>query len=198
MYDVPAQVCRNEIVIKKSRFISQAAPCADRAIAMTLLESSRNEFSDASHHCWAYIIGNPHSAVSAATSDDGEPSGTAGKPILNVLNHKLVGDCMDLVVRYFGGIKLGSGGLVRAYSSAAQSVMEKLSTIKKIDFERIRLHIEYSQEQELRYWLEQNNGKLHSMNYQPYVMAEVDIPAGISHAFKGWAMARKITFPDDL
>lgn len=105
---------------------------------------------------------------------------------------------MVLVVRYFGGIKLGSGGLVRAYSSAAQSVMEKLSTIKKIDFERIRLHIEYSQEQELRYWLEQNNGKLHSMNYQPYVMAEVDIPAGISHAFKGWAMARKITFPDDL
>lgn len=102
-YAVPAERTRAEIEIKKSRFIAYAQQVETREQGMQWLAEIKQQYPDARHHCWAYLIGNPSCASNAGMGDDGEPSGTAGKPILNVLQHKGVMDIMVIVVRYFGG-----------------------------------------------------------------------------------------------
>lgn len=103
--------------LKKSEFIAYAYPVTSRGQAMFHVEQLREQYPDARHFCWAYIIGDPDNTTSAGFDDDGEPSGTAGRPILNVLQHKSIGNVIVIVVRYFGGIKLGAGGLTRAYAA---------------------------------------------------------------------------------
>lgn len=162
MYLIPKAPVEVEYEIKKSRFIAWARPASTREEAMAVLSDAVNAFPDARHHCWAYLLGN---AVSAAMSDDGEPSGTAGKPILNVLQHKHVGDIMIVVIRYFGGIKLGAGGLVRAYSTAAQMAMDALETIEIQPEYRCQLVCSFAQEQPVRHWLGSHGGAVQEVNY---------------------------------
>lgn len=116
---------RFEQEIKKSRFIGIASPITSEDDARSMLDKIRSETPDATHHCWAYIVGNPEASSRIRASDDGEPSGTAGRPILAVLRHKSIGDAALVVVRYFGGTKLGSGGLTRAYASTAAETLER-------------------------------------------------------------------------
>ncbi len=125
-YPVPTGTTQCEIEIKKSRFIARATCVSCREEAMTFLKKAKSDYPDARHHCWAYLIGDPSSASSAAMNDDGEPGGTAGKPILNVIQHKGVGDVMVVVIRYFGGVKLGAGGLTRAYSGVTESLFSSM------------------------------------------------------------------------
>ena len=113
-YAVPAASCEQEYVVKRSRFIARVVPVNSRADVNAAVARAREDYPDARHHCWAYLLGPPGKAAGAGMSDDGEPAGTAGKPILNVLQHGHLGDVLVIVVRYFGGIKLGAGGLVRA------------------------------------------------------------------------------------
>jgi len=108
--------------------------------------------------------------------DDGEPSGTAGKPILNVLNHKEVGDVMVIVVRYFGGIKLGAGGLTRAYSQATQAVMELLPIKKQVKMVVIQLVCDFSLEQKVRYWVNSLHGEVLKIDYTQHVEMKVTVP----------------------
>ncbi|BFM15990.1 IMPACT family protein [Maricurvus nonylphenolicus] len=175
-YPIPAAICKTEYEIKKSRFIAWAAYAPDREAAMQLLSQAKSEYPDARHHCWAYLLGNPASAASAAMSDDGEPSGTAGKPILNVLQHKGVGDVMLVVIRYFGGIKLGAGGLVRAYSSAAQQVMEQLEIQQRVAMAEFTICCDFSQEQFLRHWLDQVQGQVIDIGYSHQVQVVISVP----------------------
>ena len=112
---------------KKSQFLGFGYPIDSREQLMFHVEQLRNQYPDARHVCYGYIIGDPHNTTSAGFDDDGEPGGTAGKPILNVLQHKGIGNCVVIVVRYFGGIKLGAGGLTRAYSSTAQAVVDNMN-----------------------------------------------------------------------
>ncbi len=113
---------REEIVISKSRFIGYAAPCADEQEALAFLQRIREEHKTATHHCYAYIIGENSGIM--RYSDDGEPGGTAGLPIMDVLrNGSLVNSCV-VVVRYFGGVLLGTGGLVRAYTQSARAAVD--------------------------------------------------------------------------
>lgn len=165
IYSVPGEVIQVEYEVKKSRFIARAARAENRQQAMAILEQAKVNYADARHHCWAYVIGNPLSPLTVAFSDDGEPTGTAGKPILNVLQHKHIGDIMLVVSRYFGGIKLGAGGLVRAYSQAAQQVISELSLTEKIPLSECSLRGGYEFEQPLRYWLAQHNGQLIGLDY---------------------------------
>lgn len=110
-----------EHTINKSRFIGYAAPCSSESDALKFLNEIREEHKNATHHCYAYIIGTNQSIT--RYSDNGEPSGTAGLPILDVLqNRKIVNACV-VVVRYFGGVLLGTGGLVRAYTQSSQSAV---------------------------------------------------------------------------
>lgn len=174
-YPTPAQFHQAQLEIKKSRFIAWAEYVTDRQQAMAFLDKARNEYPDARHHCWAYQTGNPHSPKNAAMSDDGEPSGTAGKPILNVLQHKGVGDVMVIIIRYFGGIKLGAGGLVRAYSGAAEKVMSELPLKQNIvECEKI-LMVDFAKEQLVRHWLSQHQGRVVNVKYDHQVQMRIAI-----------------------
>ncbi|MDX1353044.1 MAG: YigZ family protein [Thiomicrorhabdus sp.] len=149
---------------------------SERAEGKAWLEEIKAQYPDARHHCWAYLIGNPHCAANAGMGDDGEPSGTAGKPILNVLNHKGVGDVMIIVVRYFGGIKLGAGGLTRAYGQAAQAVMEVLPTEQQVETEIIAVTCDFAIEQSVRHWVSQAQGNIQSVDYAQQVQMKIVIP----------------------
>lgn len=119
----------HELVIKKSRFIACIEPVAGREEAQARVAALKAEHPDAAHVCWALLAGGQ-----SAAHDDGEPSGTAGRPMLEVLRHQQLEGVMASVVRYFGGVKLGAGGLVRAYTDAvAQALLkaEKVSLIPK-------------------------------------------------------------------
>jgi uncharacterized YigZ family protein len=131
-YPVPAARHRVEQVILRSRFIATAAPVEDVAAARAFIEEMRTEFADASHNCFAFLAGPPGSTAQMGMTDDGEPSGTAGRPMLAVLMGSGVGDIAVVVTRYFGGIKLGTGGLVRAYGGGVKQVLETLPVREKI------------------------------------------------------------------
>jgi uncharacterized YigZ family protein len=165
-----------EIEIKKSRFIARAAKVTERAAALAFVEQAKRDFPDARHHCWAYLLGDPDSAASAAMNDAGEPSGTAGKPILNVIQHKGVGDVVVVVIRYFGGIKLGAGGLVRAYSGAAQAAMSILPLAQARPVEAVELSLDFAKEQLLRHWAEQHEAELLQVDYGEQVQLRLSVP----------------------
>lgn len=138
---------------KRSRFIAHIWPVSSKDQVFDHYEKSKLRFPDARHHCWAYIIGDPEQAQSAGFNDDGEPGGTAGKPMLNVLTQRKVGNVFSVVVRYFGGIKLGAGGLTRAYGqsiSGALDIAQWTEVIPKVD---ITVSAEYALEDRLRHIL---------------------------------------------
>ena len=191
-YPIPAERCRAEIEIKKSRFIAYADFVENRAQAMAMLEELKAAYPDARHHCWAYLLGDPSCASSAGMGDDGEPSGTAGKPILNVLQHKGIGDVMLVVVRYFGGVKLGAGGLTRAYSQAAQAVMEILP-IQTFEAQlNLKLLCDFGDEQLIRHQLELVGGSILQTDYSEKVRLDVQLPLAAETEFKAFLANRRI------
>lgn len=178
---------------KKSRFIARVAHITNKEDARAFVELAKQNYPDARHHCWAYQIGSPQSPSSAAMSDDGEPSGTAGKPILNVLQHKDIGDIMIVVTRYFGGIKLGAGGLVRAYSNAAQLAIEHLKTKKEIATIPISVQCDFAQEQTVRHWLSLILSQNLQADYQQQVVLQADIPGDQFHSLENKCHSLGIT-----
>lgn len=116
-----ASAC-DEIVINKSRFIGYASPVSDEQEALEFLRSVKQKHKDATHHCYAYIIGTNSGIM--RYSDDGEPGGTAGMPMIDFLKNKKLVNCIVVVVRYFGGVLLGTGGLVRAYTQGTKIAVE--------------------------------------------------------------------------
>lgn len=175
-YPVPATPVETLYEVKKSKFIAYAGFANSRESAMALLESVKQQYPDARHHCWAYVFGSPHSPLSAAMSDDGEPSGTAGKPILNVLQHKDIGDIMLVVTRYFGGIKLGAGGLVRAYSAAAQQAIDALDVREEVTMSEITVDVDFKHEQFVRHLVEQASGNVTHCDYSHCVTMQISLP----------------------
>ncbi len=175
-YPVPASQHETLLEIKKSKFHSRAGFVDSREAAMSLLEEARARYPDARHHCWAYVLGAPHSPRSAAMADDGEPSGTAGKPILNVLQHKDLGDVMVIVSRYFGGVKLGAGGLVRAYAGAAQQVIEALPVKTQRAMTTCIVQAGFKDEQYVRHWVAQHEGEVVNCTYQHQVAMTLTVP----------------------
>ena len=118
----------DEIVVQKSRFIGFAFPCKTESEALCCIKKLKDQYHDATHHCYAYIIGENSGIM--RYSDDGEPGGTAGLPIINVLRSKGVVDCCIVVVRYFGGTKLGTGGLARAYTQGCQIALRAAKLVR--------------------------------------------------------------------
>lgn len=175
-YPVPASAHQAELVIKKSRFIARAAPADSREAALGILAQARADFPDARHHCFAYLLGKPGAATNAAMGDDGEPSGTAGKPILNVIEHKGIGDLVVVVIRYFGGIKLGAGGLVRAYAGATEKVLSELPLVTHEATRRVGVALDFAQEQPLRHWAERHGAALETINYSQRVSLTLVVP----------------------
>ena len=130
---VPADTSASEIdlEIKRSHFLGLAARTTSEAQAREFIASRRALYPDARHHCSAFIIANPDATPTERSNDDGEPSGTAGKPMLEVVRGSQIFDVTVVVSRYFGGTLLGTGGLVRAYSQATAQALEQLSLCKR-------------------------------------------------------------------
>ena len=191
-YVTPAATIERELAIKKSRFIARAGLVADRQAALAFVEAVKADYPDARHHCWAYLIGNPDTAATAAMSDDGEPSGTAGKPILNVIQHKGIGDVIVVVTRYFGGIKLGAGGLVRAYAGSTQQVLADLPLDEHRPQRAFTLAFDFADEQPLRHWSDQHGAQLQSIDYGPRVTARLNVPLEQVEAFEAFLGAQGI------
>ena len=142
-YQIPARACHVEIEVKRSKFLTFAAPAINRQEADDFIRGLRNQHPQANHVCWAYIAGAPNTTI-RSMSDDGEPNGTAGMPMLKVLEYSGYGNIVVAVVRYFGGTKLGTGGLQRAYSDAVSRVLTDLPMKLKVDRTRLQLTYDYT------------------------------------------------------
>ncbi len=151
-YPIPEKFMETEIVVVNSRFIASAAPVFSNDEARAFINSVKERFPDATHHVPAYVIGYGNS-VSAYCTDDGEPSGSAGRPLLAVVQGSGLGDICVVVTRYFGGTKLGIGGLVRAYGDAGKAVLEILPRAEKIPTYTVMLAVEYSYFERVRLML---------------------------------------------
>jgi uncharacterized YigZ family protein len=158
-YPIPQHEARAEIVVVNSRFIVTAAPAFSVEEARAFITRIRAEFADASHNVPAFLIGYGAS-VTAHCTDDGEPSGTAGRPALAVLQGSGLGDIVVVVTRYFGGTKLGTGGLVHAYGDAVKAVLEVLPRAEKIPTYTVMLACEYSYFERIRLLVAEHHGQI--------------------------------------
>lgn len=160
-----------ELDIRKSRFIAYAMPVEDRDAAMQALQQLRDEHPAATHVCWALLAGGQ-----SGMSDDGEPSGTAGRPILEVLRHHDLDGVLGAVVRYYGGVKLGAGGLVRAYTDAIASALLDAERVERIHYTRLAIEIGYPDEARVRRWIEQAGYELADSAYTMTVRLVIRLP----------------------
>ncbi|WP_400158193.1 IMPACT family protein [Burkholderia pyrrocinia] len=160
-----------ELEIRKSRFIAYAIPVDDRDAAMQVLQRLRDEHPAATHVCWALLAGGQ-----SGMSDDGEPSGTAGRPILEVLRHHDLDGVLGAVVRYYGGVKLGAGGLVRAYTDAIASALLDAERVERIRQTRLAIEMGYPEEARVRRWIEQAGYELVDSAYGMTVKLVIKLP----------------------
>lgn len=145
-YFIPdAQWCTCEDVIQKSRFITIINHTPNVEAAKSFIQEVKQLYPDARHHCWAFVAGAPTNSQVLGFSDDGEPSGTAGKPILAQLQGSGIGEITAVVVRYFGGTLLGTGGLVRAYGQGVQKALKLLTLQEKVPMQSFSLAVDYAQ-----------------------------------------------------
>lgn len=142
-----------EIVEKKSRFIAEVFPVVSEDEVSAHIEKIKKEYWDARHHCWAYVIGQDPGTE--RMSDDGEPAGTAGKPILEVIRGRGLTDVLVVVTRYFGGTLLGTGGLVRAYTQAALEGLSHAGILRKVPGVRLKIGTDYTGLGKIQYLLAQ-------------------------------------------
>lgn len=162
------------IIEKKSRFIAELYPVASEEEALGILEKVKKRYWDARHHCWAFIIGKEQPLERC--SDDGEPSGTAGKPILEVIRGAQLRNVLIVVTRYFGGTLLGTGGLVRAYTSASKEAIEAAEIIVKIAGYRLKIKTDYTGLGKIQYLLAQRGIDIEDSEYAENVVLTVVIP----------------------
>ena len=163
-----------EITEKKSKFISEIFYVESVQEADEKIEEINKKYHDAKHHCFAYrILGE--NGIIERLSDDGEPSGTAGLPILQLISKKELVNVLVVVTRYFGGILLGTGGLVRAYSKATDDVLNKVETIILKKGEKIKVYVSYKNLAYLQYYCKKNSITILQTNFdkEPYAIIEV-------------------------
>jgi uncharacterized YigZ family protein len=166
---VPAREARAEITVVNSRFIATAAPAFTVDEAKAFVARIKGEFADASHNVAAYLVGHGATVI-AHCNDDGEPSGTAGRPALAVLRGSGLGDVAVVVTRYFGGTKLGMGGLVRAYSDGVRAVLAVLPRATKVATHTALIAVPYSFFERLRLLIAAHHGKTLDEDFQADVI----------------------------
>lgn len=170
-----AQPFTHTLEIRKSRFIACVEPIADRPSAQARVAELRAEHPDATHVCWALLAGGHSAAV-----DDGEPSGTAGRPMLEVLRHQQLDGVLATVVRYYGGIKLGAGGLVRAYTDAVAQALLQAEKIAPVQIQRVDCELPYAHESTARHLLAQIGGELLEVRHGTIVQMSLRLPAAVA------------------
>jgi uncharacterized YigZ family protein len=174
-YLIPAREARVEIRVVNSRFIATAAPAFTVEEARAFIVRMKGEFADASHNVSAYLIGHGSSVIAHAT-DDGEPSGTAGRPALAVLRGSDLGDVVVVVTRYFGGTKLGTGGLVRAYGDAVREVLDALPRARRVPTLVACFSVPYAQYERTRHLVAEHGGEVMEEAFGVAVQVTVRFP----------------------
>ncbi len=183
LYTVPLTEIRREHEVLKSRFIATLAPAFSIDEARTFMARIRKEFADASHNVPVYIIGGGNT-VTEYFSDDGEPSGTSGKPALTVLRGSGLGDAVLVVTRYFGGTLLGTGGLVKAYTEAAQSVVNAVERGRRVPVHVAMAAIPYNLLERIRLLVSKNHGKVLGEEFAGDITLTLQFPVGDYEAFQ--------------
>lgn len=166
-----------ELVIKKSRFIACVQPMSDRASAQKVVAELWQQHPTAAHVCWALLAGGQSAAV-----DDGEPSGTAGRPMLDVLRHQDLEGVQATVVRYFGGVKLGAGGLVRAYTDSVAQALLSAQKVPIIKLHALACAAPYAMEGLIRRELEQAGATLDQVSHSDQVSFQFRLPGDAAAA----------------
>jgi uncharacterized YigZ family protein len=173
--DVPASEVRAVHAVDNSRFISRLTSAFSNEQARAYIDQVRDEYPDASHHVPAYILGGGRTKTEYC-SDDGEPSGTAGKPVLTVLRGSGLGNAILVVTRYFGGTLLGRGGLVKAYTESARLAVQSVARASKTPFYKIELVVPYSRLEQIRSMAASHKGKVESEEFAETVRMMLLIP----------------------
>lgn len=166
-----ATAVHHELLIKKSRFIACVQPMTDRSAAQKVVAELWAQHPGAAHVCWALLAGGQSAAV-----DDGEPSGTAGRPMLDVLRHQDLEGVLATVVRYFGGVKLGAGGLVRAYTDSVAQALLKSEKIAIIKLHYLICTAPYAMEGMIRREIELAGATLDNVAHSDHVQFEFSLP----------------------
>jgi len=182
-YPVPLRETRRELIVVNSRFIATLAPVFSVEQAKAFVARIRQEFADATHNVPAYLVGNGASVIEHC-SDDGEPSGTAGRPALTVLKGSGLGDSAVVVTRYFGGTKLGTGGLVRAYSEAVRTVLADAPRAERIPTLTVLVELPYRWIERLRRLVAAHKGRILEEEFAGEVTVTARVPAERYPAFE--------------
>lgn len=182
-YPIPAGTARVELHVANSRFIATIGAARTVGEARTFIEQVRAEFPDATHHVFAFRVGYGAS-VTEGMSDDGEPPGTAGRPVLTVLRGADLGDVVLVITRYFGGTKLGTGGLVRAYTAAAQAALEALPRAERVEQRRGVVVVPYRLYEQVKRLVEAHGGEVLAEDFAAEVTLTLTFPAEARAAFE--------------
>lgn len=179
-YAIPAIDAENphvsRLLIRKSRFIASSCHCADDISAKSFINRIRALYPDATHNCFAYAAGPPGDTARVGSSDDGEPSGTAGRPMLSALLHGSVGEICVVVSRWFGGIKLGTGGLVRAYQDSVLENLARLPLTQAIISKQLIAKLDYQYLSKIRQMLPNMEASIMAEEYNGLVSLRLSAP----------------------
>jgi uncharacterized YigZ family protein len=181
-YYIPAKPTRAEIKVKNSRFIASVSPVFSTTEARDFIARIKSEFPDASHNVPAFIIGHFASMIEHC-NDDGEPSGTAGRPVLAVLKGSDLGDAGIVVTRYFGGTKLGTGGLIRAYRQAAQTVLAITPRAIRVPMHTLTIVIPYNLYDKFLDLVKRRHAHIDDKSFQVDVTLQVKVSEDTYPAF---------------
>ncbi|AOW85881.1 YigZ family protein [Streptomyces olivaceus] len=183
-YRTVARAGVHETEINRSRFLCALAPAATEEEAQAFVAGVSKEHTDASHNCWAYVIGADASVQKA--SDDGEPGGTAGVPMLQMLLRRDMRYVVAVVTRYYGGVKLGAGGLIRAYGGAVGEALDDLGTLTRRRFRLATLTVDHQRAGRLQNDLRTAGRAVRDVRYAEDVTIEVGLPEAEVEAFRAW------------
>jgi uncharacterized YigZ family protein len=182
-YSIPLNEIRREHVVVNSKFIATVAPVFSTEEARAFIARIRKEFADASHNVPAYIIGGGNT-VTEYCSDDGEPSGTAGKPALAVLRGSGLGDAVVVITRYFGGTLLGTGGLVKAYTESTQIVVNAVGRGERVHVHVAMVVIPYNLLERLRLMVKRNHGEVLGEDFAADITLTLQFPVESFQSFQ--------------
>ncbi|MDK1344771.1 YigZ family protein [Streptomyces sp. 378] len=174
----------HETEVNRSRFVCALAPAATEQEAQAFITAVRKEHADASHNCWAYVIGADASVQKA--SDDGEPGGTAGVPMLQMLLRRDMRYVVAVVTRYYGGVKLGAGGLIRAYGGAVGEALDSLGTRTRRRFRLATVTVDHQRAGKLENDLRTTGREVRDVRYAEAVTIEIALPDADVEAFRAW------------
>ena len=183
-YPVPAATHRIDQEISRSRFFTTIGRASTVEEAQAFIRAVAEEFRDATHNCWAYVIGPPGDTSRIGMSDAGEPHGTAGRPMLNALLHAPVGDVAAVVTRYYGGTKLGTGGLVRAYSGGVQAALATLPVTERIEYVHLAVVVDYARVSAVQQLCADFEAEILGQTFTEQVRIDLRLPQGNAGRFR--------------